>query len=56
MSNLAESIVLLWLLPVLLNIVLPLSLLAIWPVLRLLGLVRSSAAIDQEIADRQHAY
>jgi len=55
MSTLSETIVLLWLLPALINIILPLGILAIWPVLRLLGLARNSAAIGENTAAR-HAY
>ncbi|SHO47248.1 hypothetical protein [Desulfopila aestuarii] len=55
MSTLSETIVFLWLLPVLLNIILPLSVLTIWPVLRLLGLARSITPIENEAATR-HAY
>jgi len=55
MSTLSEIIVLLWLLPALINIILPLGILAIWLVLRLLGFARNSAVIGEDAAAR-HAY
>lgn len=56
MTTISEMIVLLWLVPVAINIILPLSVLGIWSCLRVLGLVRSHGEIEDEVSGRQHAY